>query len=424
MTNNQIPEIFFKEEELENLYTSDDNQIKIPTNQTHYAFESKENLKNFINNQFPNEKDLKKYKEYRNIWHQRAKNFTPGDFPIAVCAELVSTCDLSCSMCYTITKEFKNTVMGAQRMLPWKIVKNIIDECAELGVYSILFSWRGEPTLYRDIDENGEEINLPKVLKYARQKGILEITTLTHGQLIDEKMAHEIVDAEPSWISFSFDGIKEKYNAIRTPTKYQGKSYDAFSVVTKNIKRLVEIRNSKNKKRPQIRSNAIYPAITDNPMDYYNTLKDLGVDMVTVNELLDLRDGKPLDEMINMDWACQYPFQRLTVSANGAILPCTGAHKEESGLVLGLYEGSKEKKLRNVDGSFQEIKLPFHNLKSAWKCKKLQKIRYLHANGRRCEIEPGCRNCNHGIKKFGAKRTHTNEWNLKTQSWNTNIRHG
>ena len=48
-------------------------------------------------------------------------------------------------MCYTITDEFKNTVLGAQRMLPWKTVKKIIDECSEIGVYSMLFSWRENP---------------------------------------------------------------------------------------------------------------------------------------------------------------------------------------------------------------------------------------------------------------------------------------
>ena len=58
------------------------------------------------------------------------------------------------------------------------------------------------------------------------RKGILEITSLTHGQEIDEEMAKKIVEAEPSWISFSFDGIEDTYNSIRTPTKYKGKNYN------------------------------------------------------------------------------------------------------------------------------------------------------------------------------------------------------
>ena len=75
----------------------------------------KENYENFISNQFPTIQERKKYFEYRNLWHKRAKNFDHGDFPLAVCAELVSTCNLSCSMCYTITKQFKNSVIGAQK---------------------------------------------------------------------------------------------------------------------------------------------------------------------------------------------------------------------------------------------------------------------------------------------------------------------
>ena len=419
----QIPNIFFKEEQLEEIYTKKEG-IKVPTNQTQYQFDTKDNLESFIRNQFPTDEEYANYKEYRRLWHYRAKNFEPGEFPLAVCAELVSTCNLSCGMCYTITDEFKNTVLGAQRMLPWKTVKSIIDECSEMGVYSMLFSWRGEPTLYKSKDENGKDVNIADVFRYARKKGILEITAITHGQEIDEKLARDIIDAEPSWLSFSFDGIKEKYNAIRTPTKWKGKDYDAFAIVSKNIKRFIEIRNEQNKSRPQVRSNTIFPPIAHNPQEYYDTLKALGVDMVTVNELLDLRDGKPKDDMINMDWACQYPFQRLSVSANGVILPCTGAHKEEEGLVLGLYEGTPQKKLRHVDGTFQDGDSPHHTIKSAWKCEKLKKIRYLHTNGRRCEIEPGCRNCSHGVKKYGHQRLHDKRWSEEEQAWTTRQRHG
>ena len=44
----------------------------------------------------------------------------------------------------------------------------------------------------------------------------LEITSLTHGQLIDEKMAKKIVEAEPI-DKLLIDGLDEKYNEIRTP---------------------------------------------------------------------------------------------------------------------------------------------------------------------------------------------------------------
>ena len=89
--NTKIPNIFFKEEELEDLYQNNSEKIRVPTNQTQYSFETKENLQKFIDNQFPTKLEKSKYKEYRNEWHRRAKNFDPGPAPLAVCIELVST---------------------------------------------------------------------------------------------------------------------------------------------------------------------------------------------------------------------------------------------------------------------------------------------------------------------------------------------
>lgn len=397
---------------------------RMPIHQVQYAFETEQREQAFLRAQFPTEEEFARYKWYRTEWHRRAKEFDPGPAPLAVTIELCSSCNLACGFCYTITQEFKNTITGAQRMLPWPIVRGIIDEAAELGVCSILFSWRGESSLYKGHDEAGNVIRFHDVLAYARKKGILEITSLTHGQLIDEEMARGLVEAEPSWISISLDGVYEAYNKIRTPpSKQDDPSYDAFQVVVDNIKRLVRLRDEAGKTRPQIRTNTVYPAIAKDPDGYRRFLLDAGVNMVTVNELLDLRDGDIPLEMMQEDWACQYPFQRLTVSANGIMLPCTGAHKEQSGLVLGRFQGTEKKQVRNVDGSIADVSLPEHSLKSAWHSEKLENIRMLHRDNRRLEIDPGCRHCNHGVKKFGADRL-PDEWDLDVQSWTGRQRRG
>ena len=187
-------------------------------------------------------------------------------------------------MCYTITDKFQNSVVGAQRVMPWTQVKNIIDECASLKVPSMSFSWRGESTMYRSKDEEGKVKDFADVLKYARDKGILEITSLTHGQLIDEKMAKKIVEAEPSWISFSIDGLDEKYNEIRTPAnKLNDKSYNAFEKVSESIRLLVKYKKLLKKTRPSIRTNSIFPAIQNDPDAYQSYMRNIGVDFITVN---------------------------------------------------------------------------------------------------------------------------------------------
>jgi len=406
-----------KEEELKNYWEKrvKPNSTNIPVNQVHYSFDTAEREKLFLEKQFRTDEEKERYRWYRSEWFRRAKEFDPGKFPLAVACELVSTCNLGCSMCYTITEEFQNSVVGAQRMLPWPVVKAVIDECAELGVPSILFSWRGESTLYRSV-YNGKSYRFSDVLKYARERGILEITSLTHGQIINNEMAEAIVEAEPNWLSFSIDGLETAYNKIRTPKSKQGTDYNAFQEMIANIQRLVHLREAKKKDMPRIRVNTIYPAIAHDPEAYHTFMAGIGVDLVTVNELLDFRGEELPEEAIIDNWACQYPFQRLTISANGIVLPCTGAHNEESGLVLGRYKGSAAKVVRNVDGSVAQIDVPEIGLQDAWKSSKLEEIRRIHKEGKRKRIEPGCKYCRHGAIKHGVTWI-PDEWDMDTMQW-------
>lgn len=390
----------------------------VPVNQTQYSFDSPERELAFQRAQFPTEEEWKRYQDYREEWYRRAKEFDPGDYPLAVICELVSSCDLDCPMCYTRTEEFQYSVVGAQRILPYEIVCRVIDECADLGVPSMLFSWRGESTLYRSHFE-GEVKRLPDVFAYARKRGILEITLLTNGQGLDARMARAIVEAEPSWINFSVDGLSEVYNKVRTPRRYKRKkgiNYNAFEVVIDNIKQLVAIRDGAGKTRPQIRTNTIFPAIATEPQAYHDFMESIGVGWVTVNELLDFRGKELPEDAIRKDWACQYPFQRLTVSANGVIVPCTGAHNEERELVLGRYSGSPPKRVRNKDGVWETLDIPERTLYGAWHSPELKWIRQLHKEGRRVEIEPGCRNCRHGAKTHGVEWIPP-DWDMERMEW-------
>ena len=93
-----------------------------------------------------------------------------GDIPLSVTCELVSTCNLEAVLCaIQLQKKIQNSVIGAQRMMPWKTVKKIIDECAETEVPSMLFSWRGESTLYRQRDENGNIIRFSDFLQFRKK---------------------------------------------------------------------------------------------------------------------------------------------------------------------------------------------------------------------------------------------------------------
>jgi len=386
---------------------------KMDFDESTYYYSSEEKEQEFINAQFITEEEKKIYKAYREEWHRRADELDAGEKPLAVICELVSSCNLHCDMCYTITPEFQDTVVGSQRMMPWEQVVKIVDECVEIGVYSMLFSWRGESTMYRVKGPDGKLRDFGDVLAYARNKGILEITSLTNGRLMTPELVKKIVDAQPNWISFSVDGIGEIYDKVREQVNTD-KGANPFKLLVKNIKMLVEERDRRGLTKPQIRSNTIFPAISENPEKYKQFMEDIGVSMVTVNAILDYRGAEMEEDDILDNWFCQYPFQRLVVSANGTIMACPGAHNEEEEVAMGLYPGGSKKTVK-VNGTEKVIEQPEMTLMEAWNSDKLNEVRRLHAANRRKDIW-ACKHCRHGAKKYGAKWI-PEEWDMQEMKW-------
>ncbi len=386
---------------------------KLKFDESTYHFSSNKREEKFIRAQFPTAKERRLYKEYRREWHCRADSLEAGDFPLAVICELVSFCNLGCEMCYTRTLEFQDMIIGTQRMLPWDILTNIVDECARIGVYSMLFSWRGESGLYRSKGRDGKWHDFADALAYARKKGILEITSLTNGRALEAGLIKKIVKAEPNWISFSIDGLDQEYNKIRKSV--DGKvDKAAFDTVARNIKAMVKERNKQGLSRPQIRTNTIYPPISRDPEQYRIFMEDIGVGLVTINEMLDYRNIELPDDAVMDNWFCQYPFQRLVVSANGTILPCPGAHNEEEDIVLGRYIGSPLKKI-SVNGEKKDVVYPEITLNQAWHSDKIKKIRELHSSNKRKEIW-ACKHCRHGAEKHGITWI-PGEWDMENMRW-------
>lgn len=377
----------------------------------HYSSPGRE--KAFIAAQFPTTELLERYRSYRCEWHRRSAMKDAGDGPLAVIIELVSTCNLRCEMCYTRTPEFQDAIIGAQRMMPWDTVTRLVDECADIGVHSILFSWRGASSLYRSRGGDGVMRDFADALQYARRREILEVTSLTHGRSLDTALIERIVKAQPNWISFSIDGMDDAYDSIRGSIPGE-QDRTPFAVVFENLKKMVTIRDGLGLKLPQIRTNTIYPAIANDPERYRRLMEEAGVGLVTVNELLDFRGAELPDDAIAENWFCQYPFQRLVVSANGAILPCPGAHNEEESVLVGRFKGSPEKRV-NDNGTWRIVDTREMTLMEAWKSDTIQNIRELHRSGRRTEID-ACKHCRHGAKTNGVDWI-PDDWDMDRMQW-------
>ena len=60
--------------------------------------------------------------------------------------------------------------------------------------------------------------------------------------------------------------------------------------------------------------------------------------------------------------------------------------------------------------------IPENTILSAWHSKKWNGLRKMHENKTRHLIEPGCRNCSHGVKKKGVSNV-PSDWDVENMEW-------
>ncbi len=255
---------------------------------------------------------LLRYGWNRVKWHIYPRLHALPDFPDHVDIEASSACNMKCPMCFTITDEFKQNVKLTYMKLD--LFKKIVDECVDHGAFSIRLSWRGEPTLNPHFVE---------MARYAKRRGIKEVSTLTNALRLTPAMFEELVDIGLDWLTISFDGMGETYNRIRHPAVFE----DAVA----KIRSFDEIKRRKRAVKPVVKIQGVWPAVKENPQAFYETFRGI-VDQVAVNPLLDyLRNDSTI--VYRERFTCPVLWQRLAVGADGKVSLCI--HDEMSHHIIG-----------------------------------------------------------------------------------------
>ena len=241
------------------------------------------------------------YAEYRRLWVELAKTRQLRDYPLLIDLELSSKCNLHCPMCYTITEEFLSKV--DRKYMEFDLYKKIIDEVAG-KVFAIRLSLRGESTLNRDFIQ---------AIAYAKQKGIREVSTLTHGKKFTGEYLRDAVAAGIDWITISIDGTGETYNRIRNPLRWE----DTLG----RLKEIKVLKDQLGTHKPVIKVQGIWPAIRENPTEYYNALEPY-TDLIAYNPLIDyLHNDTQI--VFEENFACPQLYQRLVVGSDGRVMMCS-----------------------------------------------------------------------------------------------------
>jgi radical SAM protein with 4Fe4S-binding SPASM domain len=283
----------------------------VPINKGNYSMDTPERLAEFerkLGGAWP-----EGYAAYRRAWSQNPADQKVTDYPLLVDLELSSICNLKCPMCYTITEAFKKNV-NVKRM-DFDLFRKVIDEIGG-KVPALRLSLRGEATLNK---------NFAECIRYAKSKGIKEVSTLTHGFKLTVPYFKEIAEAGIDWITISVDGVGETYERIRGPIR--------FEELLQKIKDIKEYKELNGLERPVIKIQGIWPAIQENPQLYYDTFAPL-VDLVAFNPLIDYLGNDTEDTIQYIDgFSCPQQYQRLVIGADGLVMKCS--NDEENREVVG-----------------------------------------------------------------------------------------
>lgn len=253
------------------------------------------------------------FRKNRADWEEYPRDFIVAPYPLLVDLELSSVCNLKCPFCYTLSEEFKRKAKPT--FMDFDLFSKVVDEIGD-KVFAIRLSLRGEPTIHpRFID----------AIRYARSKGIKEISTLTNGSTLTPEFFTEAMEAGIDWITVSFDGLHDEYERNRRPLK--------FDTIYGYLHRALEIREKNGRFKPVIKVQTLWPAIENDPLRYYGIMAKVS-DLVAFNPLVDCLNPKPYDQIeFDEDFVCPQLYQRLVIAADGRVLLC--ANDEYSEHIIG-----------------------------------------------------------------------------------------
>jgi radical SAM protein with 4Fe4S-binding SPASM domain len=289
--------------------------------------------------------EMERYQEYRKKWDENPLKRKVDRFPIHLDVEVTASCNLKCPFCITTHADFEKGFMD------YDLYTAIIDEGSEKGLYSIKLNWRGEPLLHQRIAD---------MIRYAKEKGIIDVFINTNATLMSKGMARNVIEAGIDRIIISFEGYEKKlYESQRVGAKFE-RTYN-------NIKTLGKIKNELKRSLPWIRIQTIMIEALKGKVDQYTRFWENIVDEVAC---IDLKNEVKRIAVDKHEWACPQLWQRLTISWDGRIMPCVNDHFCKMSF-----------------GRFSEI-----SLEEAWRDVRLNQMRDLHDKGRAHEIE-GCVDC-------------------------------
>lgn len=286
------------------------------------------------------------YIHYRQCWGKYPRSFTLRELPMHLDLEASSRCNLNCSFCD------RRPVLGSGQTgdMDFELFRHIMDQFDETHrLWGVKFSYRGEPLLNK---------NIPRMVRYAKGRGVLDIYFNTNAMFLTEEMSEALIDAGLDRISISIDGTnKEDYERVRVGANYER--------LVDNIETLLRCRNKSGTAYPKIRIQTVKLPGIDAQM-YQRTWGKYADEVA----MLEYTDESRRETGIRAQWACPQLWQRMTIEWDGSVFGCNNDD------LRGIYLGNAAER----------------SIYDCWHDERLMEIREAHKNGLSHTIED-CNGC-------------------------------
>ena len=277
-------------------------------------------------------------------WSWYPRLFLERHYPIHVDIELSSRCNLKCPMCFREHRE-----IPIQKNMDFELFKKIIDEI-EGKVFSVKFTGRGEPQMNK---------HFPKYMEYMKGKKFGEVAMITNGQMMTEDKMRAIIDCGMDFVIFSIDGLKETYERIRVPGKYED--------IIEKVARLHAIRTEMGATKPMIRIQSVMIPEAEQA-EFYRIWEPISDDILFLHfkDYASDAENKQIE-----NYPCPMPFQRMMIHHNGIVPMCINDE----------YEMAVQGDLRT------------RSVLEVWKGEQYRATREIHECGKRTEKYANCAKC-------------------------------
>ncbi|WP_440613442.1 radical SAM/SPASM domain-containing protein [Candidatus Pelagibacter sp. HIMB1748] len=301
-------------------------------------------------------KDLKndEYKKYREMWQEIPEKKITTNFPLHLDIETTNVCNLLCPMCPR-TIHLANESFSELGYISKEDYKYIIDQATANNCKSIKLNYLGEPLAHKELIWQ---------VKYAKEKGIIDVMFNTNASLLTKEKSKDLLEAGIDNVFVSFDAVDPQEFSIQRKGTTIGRVID-------NVFNFILL---KNEIRPSCQLRLSMVMYKDEKWQkQFEALKIMWSDHVDA-----LGWGYFVDRDIENSlyfpevkgFHCAQPFQRMFLKYNGNVTICCVDDKDEV-----------------IVGNWRE-----QNLKDIWLGEKYSEIRKLHSSGNYYKMEM-CKKC-------------------------------